>query len=69
MLQVPEVAVLAAAHAIFTRNCTVTDCSPAVKAQRWIQCAEHYREMARTALIAALPYIQEDDEADEPHRS
>ena len=54
------VAVMAAAYAIF--DCTVaSNCSPAVKARRWLRGAEDYRRIAHAALMAALPHLDQQD--------
>lgn len=58
MSHLPEAAVIAAAQAIFN-HCSTATCPPGLKARQWLQGAEEYREIARVALTAALPHLNQ----------
>lgn len=56
MEDVPEEAVIAAAKAIFEHSIFAGDDAQS-KARQWLTEASEYREIARVALLAALPHL------------
>jgi hypothetical protein len=57
MDDLPEEAVLAAAQAIFEHS-IMADQRSGSKARQWLTEVGDYREIARVALVAALPYLK-----------
>jgi hypothetical protein len=57
MEDLPEEAVRAAAQAIFDHSILAGQSSES-KARQWLTEAGDYREIARVALTAALPYLK-----------
>ena len=55
---VSEEAVMAAAQALFERT-LLPEWDKATTARHWMESAEQYREYARAALIAAMPYLRD----------
>ena len=55
---VSEEAVVAAAQALFERT-LLPEWDKATTARHWLESAEQYREYARAALIAAMPYLRD----------
>ena len=56
MGDLPEEAVIAAARAIFEHT-MLAGIDPTTKMREWLTEAGDYREIARTALLAALPHL------------
>ena len=56
MINLPEEAVIAAARAIFEHTMLV-GIDPTTKMREWLTEAADYRDVARAALSAALPYL------------
>jgi hypothetical protein len=56
MEDLPEAALIAAATAIFEHS-VMAGLDPATRVRRWLTEADDYREIARVALAAALPYL------------
>ena len=56
MGDLPEEAVIAAARAIFEHT-MMAGINPTTKMREWLTEAGDYREIARTALLAALPHL------------
>ena len=59
MKGLPEEAVFAAARAVF-EHCLINSCNRENKARHWLSDASEYREIARVALSAALPLMEEE---------
>lgn len=57
-IHVPEAAIRAAAEAIFEKS-VVAGWDADQKARCWLEDAEEYRDLARTALEAALPHLKQ----------
>jgi hypothetical protein len=57
MEELPEEAVLAAAQAIFEHSMLAGE-RPGSKARQWLDDAGDYQDIARVALMAALPYLR-----------
>lgn len=62
MVDLPEEAVVAAAKAIFEHS-IMAGRDPSSKARRWLTEAKEYQEIARVALLAALPHLDRQAEA------
>lgn len=60
MRGLPEEAVFAAARAVF-EHCIITSWDRETKARHWLSEAAEYREIARIALSAALPLLEEEE--------
>ena len=58
MRGLPEEVVFAAAKAVF-EHCVVNCGDREAKARHWLDQASHYREIARVALAAGLPLLDE----------
>lgn len=57
MNELPDDAVAAAARAIFDHS-IIAGSEPGTDARHWLSQADHYRDIARAALMAALPYLR-----------
>lgn len=57
MEDLPDEALLAAATALFEHS-LIAGWNPEKKARLWLENADQYRELARAALVAALPYLK-----------
>ena len=55
-MDLPEEAVVAAAKAIFEHS-ILAGHDPSFKARQWLTEASEYQEIARVALLAALPHL------------
>jgi hypothetical protein len=60
-----EDAIIAASQAILNHS-LLAGWNPAAKAHQWLTEAGDYREVARAALTAALPYLRHQSETNMP---
>lgn len=56
MTNLPEEAVIAAARAIFEHT-MLAGIDPVTKMREWLTEASDYRDVARAALVAAMPHL------------